>query len=68
MSRDWPPGDGQSHIRGMDRYRLWTGCPAAPATPIESPDGRRDCDGIGDHLTVDPPCPCGSCFGTGWQS
>lgn len=68
MSRVGRPGDGQYHLRGMDRDRLWSRLPGRTGDPIESPDGCRDCDGTGDNLTVDPPCPCGSCFGTGWQS
>jgi hypothetical protein len=68
MSRDGRPGDGQYRFRGMDRDQLWPRLPDRTGDPMESPDGCRNCSGTGLDLTVDPPCPCGPCFGTGWQS
>ena len=68
MSRHGRPGDGQYRIRGMDRDRLWSRLPDRTSDPLESPDGCDHCGGTGLDLTVDPPCPCGPCFGTGWQS
>ena len=68
MSRHSRPGDGQYRLRGMDRDRLWSRLPDRTSDPVESPDGCRRCGGTGLDLTVDPPCPCGLCFGTGWQS
>ena len=68
MSRHDRPGDGQYHLRGMDRDRLWSRLTDRTRDPLESPDGCGHCGGTGLDLTVDPPCPCGPCFGTGWQS
>jgi hypothetical protein len=59
--------DGQYRLRSTDPDRLWSRLPERTGDPIESPDGCRDCGGTGLDLSVDPPCPCGPCFGTGWQ-
>ena len=68
MSRDRRPGPDQRTLRGMDRERLWSRLPDRTGDPIDSPDGCRACGGTGLDLTADPPCPCGSCSGSGWSA
>jgi hypothetical protein len=66
MTRARRPGAHQYSLRGMDRDRLWSRLPDRTGDPIESPDACRFCTGTGTDLTANPPCPCGSCAGSGW--
>jgi hypothetical protein len=64
---DRRPGLRQHGLPGLEHDRLWSRQPDRTGDPLDSPDGCRACAGTGTDLAADPPCPCGSCSGSGWS-